>query len=574
MANEEFVRLLRRAADAYEVKEVQWKPRAYRRAARGISGLGVSLEEYYGEHGKEGLEEIPGVGSGIASHITEYLKKGKVKKWEELFEEVPPGSTDLLNVQGIGPRTVEKLSEELGISSIEELEKAIKEEKLRELEGFGKKTEASLLKSIAVYRRGHERMLLDRALPIAEELVDLLSREKEVERIAYAGSVRRRKETIGDIDILAISSSPEKTMKTFTSMDSVSRILSSGKTKSSVLINNEVQVDFRIVPEKSYAAALLYFTGNKQHNIALRKVALKKNYKLSEYGLFKKDGEKNFSLKSEEVIYKKLGFSYIPPELRTSRGELEASRKGNLPDLLKIEDMKGDLHIHTNYSDGVASLEEMFGAAEEKGYSYIAITDHSPSERVAHGLSPERLKKQWREIDELAEKHRVKVLKGAEINIHKDGSLDYPDKILKKLDVRVCAVHSSLGMSRKEMTERICTALENEHLDILGHPSGRKLGEREESSIDFEKVFKYAADNGKILEINCQPLRLDLSDAHIFNARKHGCLFSINTDSHAPGHLDYMNYGVWQARRGWLEKSDAINAFPYSKLKKKLSNLP
>ena len=574
MANEEFVRLLRRAADAYEIKEVQWKPRAYRRAARGISGLGVSLEKYYEEHGKKGLEEIPGVGSGIASHVVEYLEKGKVEKWEELFDEVPPGSTDLLNVQGIGPRTVEKLSEELGINSIDDLEKAIKKEKLRELEGFGKKTEESLLKSIMVYRRGHERMLLDRALPIAEELVEQLKGEKEVKRIAYAGSLRRRKETIGDIDILAISPSPKKTMQNFTSMDSVSRILSSGKTKSSVLIKNEVQVDFRIVPEKSYAAALLYFTGNKQHNIALRKVALKKNYKLSEYGLFKKDGEKHLSLKSEEAIYKKLGFSYIPPELRTSRGELEASKKGSLPDLLKEEDMKGDLHMHTKYSDGVASLEEMVAAAAEKGYSYIAITDHSPSERVAHGLSPKRLKKQWKEIDKLAEKHKIKVLKGAEINIHKDGSLDYPDEILRKLNVRVCAIHSALGMSRKEMTERICTALENEHLDILGHPSGRKLGEREACAIDFEKVFKCAADNGKILEVNCQPLRLDLNDVHVFNARKHGCLFSIDTDSHATGHLGYMKYGVWQARRGWLEKSDVINTLPYSKLKKKLPNLP
>ncbi|MBD3389489.1 DNA polymerase/3'-5' exonuclease PolX, partial [Candidatus Micrarchaeota archaeon] len=533
MANEEFVRLLRRAADAYEIKGVQWKPRAYRHAARGILGMGVSLENYYEEHGKKGLEEIPGVGSGIASHIVEYLKKGKVKKWEELFDEVPPGSTDLLNLQGIGPRTVEKLSEELDIKSIGDLEKAIKKEKLRELEGFGKKTEASLLKSIAVYRRGHERMLLDRAIPIAEELIEQIKGEKELKRIAYAGSLRRRKETIGDIDILAISSSPKKTMENFTSMDSVSRVLSSGKTKSSVLIKNEVQVDFRIVPEQSYAAALLYFTGNKQHNIALRKVALKKNYKLSEYGLFKKDGEKNLSLKSEEAIYRKLGFSYIPPELRTSRGELEASKKGSLPDLLREEDMKGDLHMHTKYSDGVASLEEMVAAAAEKGYSYIAITDHSPSDRVAHGLSPKRLKKQWKEIDKLAGKHKMKVLKGAEINIHKDGSLDYPDEILKKLNVRVCAVHSALGMPREEMTERICTALENEHLDILGHPSGRKLGEREACAIDFEKVFKCAADNEKVLEVNCQPLRLDLNDAHIFNGRKHGCLFSIDTDSHA-----------------------------------------
>jgi DNA polymerase (family 10) len=376
----------------------------------------------------------------------------------------------------------------------------------------------------------------------------------------YTGSLRRSKETIGDIDIIAVSKHPGKAMDAFGSMPMAEKVIVRGETKSSIILRgSHLQVDLRIIPSAAYAAALVYFTGSREHNIALRSIAAKKGYKLSEYGLFKGASKKPEHHDSEESLYKKLGFSFIPPELRENRGELEAAKAGKLPVLMEKNDIKGDLHIHSRWSDGQAPIAHMVKAAEKLGYEYIAITDHSPSLKVVRGLSESRLEDQWLEIDELRKDSNVHIFKGAEVDILADGSLDYPDKILRKLDIVIGSVHSNFKMSRDEMTARLIRALQNPHLLILGHPTGRLLNEREGYDADWGKVFKAAADNGKILEINSQPARLDLNDELILAARKSGATFVVNTDSHSVSNLKLMRYGLGQARRGWLEKKHVLN---------------
>ncbi|MBD3209754.1 DNA polymerase/3'-5' exonuclease PolX [Candidatus Micrarchaeota archaeon] len=574
MANRKFVSLLRKAADAYEIKEVKWKPRAYRRAARGIESLQRPLKEIYEDEGKKGLEEIPGVGSGIAEHVIEYLENGEVEKWQKLFKEVPEGTIKLLKLEGLGPAKVKILHDELGIESIEDLEKAVKNKKVRELEGFGEKTEKNILKAISTFSSSEGRMLVIKALPLAESIVDYLREETDLEKIRYAGSLRRMKETIGDIDILAVSKNPGEAMGAFAKMPDASRVIARGETKSSIMLEDGIRIDLRVVPAESYGPALLYFTGSKQHNVDLRKLAIRNGYKLSEYGLFRKKDDKKITCKTEKDVYRKLGLDYIPPEIREARGEIDAASEGSLPKLVEIGDIKGDLHTHTNYSDGIETVEDMIRAAEERGYEYFAVTDHSPSAGIAHGLSKKRLKEQWEEIDKLSDKYDIKVLKGAEIDILKDGSLDYPDEILEQLHIAVCAVHSKFKMSKKQMTKRVCTALENEYLDILGHPSGRMIGKREAISLDFEGVFEVAEENGKVMEINSQPKRLDLKDTNIKMAKEYDLKFSIGTDSHAAGQLDFMEFGVGMARRGWLTRKEVVNTFTFSKLRKQFSRIP
>ncbi len=575
MVNSDFVRLLRKAADALEIEGVDWKPQAYRKAASSIESLRSPLESIYETGGIKALESVPGVGPAIALHIVEYLKTSKVKKWEILFKKVPVSSTELLSIQGLGPKRIQLLDKKLGITSVSELKKALKKNKLRKLPGFGAKLEQILKKSLSLYSRGHNRLLIDEASNLASEVLVYLKRNANVKHLVVAGSIRRMEETIGDIDVLAQSENPLKSMKLFAGMPSVSRVLLTGPTKTSVVLHNGVQVDLRIIAPKSYGAALLYFTGSKEHNIALRKIAIRKGYKLSEYGIYK---QKRFlsrpSLK-ESGIYSFLGMQYIPPELRTMHGELDAAQKHSLPGLVRLQDIRGDLHMHTTYSDGAESVDAMVRSAIEHGYEYIAITDHSPSQTIANGLSIERLKEQHREIDKARKKYsgKIKILKGAEIDILKDGSLDYPDSILKTLDIRVCAVHSSLRMSREQMTERICTALNNPYLDILAHPSGRILKKRPESAINFSKVFETALENRKVLEINSQPSRLDLSSSNVFKAHDQNILFSVDTDAHASSQLDYMRFGVGIARRGWLSKRSIVNTSSFSGLKKLFRNI-
>lgn len=566
--NRDLVNLFREMARMLELEEVEWKPRAYLQAAYGIEDLSQDVKEIYKRGGKKALQEIPGVGKSIADHIAEYIEKGRIEKFEKLRKKHPQGITDLVSIEGIGPRTAQRLVDELKISSLEDLERAAREHRIGKLEGFGEKKEKNILEAIEVYRGGHGRMLISVALPIAEEIVSYLKGSAPLQRIDYVGSLRRMKETIGDVDLLAISDNAKEVMKAFVEMKGVKKVISRGPTRSSIVLKEkDVQVDIRVIQEPSYAAALMYFTGSKDHNIALRKEAIKKGYKLSEYGLFE-GRDKLLPYKNEEEIYKKLGMDYIAPELRENRGEIDAAKKGSLPRLVSEKDIRGDFHIHTSYSDGSNSIEEMVKVAQDRGYEYMAITDHSPTARIARGMDEKKIRKQWKEIDGIAKKSRIKVLKGAEVNILNGGELDYPEEILEELDIVIGSVHSSFKMPKEKMTGRIMKALENEHLDILGHPTGRLIGKRPPYDADYPCIFEAAAKNGKVLEIDGQPERMDLNDSNILAAREHGAKFCIDTDSKSMSNLGNMRYGLGLARRGWLTKEDVVNTYSYDKLKK------
>ena len=572
--NRELARIFEEIALILELEEVEWKPRAYRNAANGIENLSEDVRDIYKKGGQEALDEIPGVGKGIAKKIAEYLETGRVTKLQELRKKYPRSISALVTLEGMGPKKVKRLVKELRITSTDSLEKAARQHKIQRLEGFGAKSEEDILNAIRTQKVSKGRMLQDKAMEVAEEIVSYLKKNAPVDRLDYVGSLRRMKETIGDIDILAVSKSGQKVMDVFTKMDGVKSVLAKGTTRSSVVLEEDnIQVDIRVVPESSYAAALIYFTGSKAHNIALRKVAISKRWKLSEYGLFTRQGKK-IPFRTEEALYKKLGLSFIPPELRENRGEIEAVKKGKLPDIVALNDIKGDLQTHTIYSDGTRSVEDMVKAAQDMGYEYMAITDHSESARIAGGMDRRKLEKQLKEIEKVSKRHKIKVLKGAEVNILKDGKLDYPDSVLKRLDIVVAAVHSSFKMPKREMTKRIIKALENPYVDILAHPTGRMIGKRKGYDADFERIFEAAAENGKALEINSEPQRLDLNDENILVAKRFNALFCINTDAHDTAGLNMMKYGVGQARRAWLTKKDVVNTWPYNQLKKVFKRIP
>ena len=576
MRNREIAELLYDVADIMEFQQIEWKPRAYRRAAQNIENFGEDIEKVYEKKGKNGLTEIPGVGESIADHIAEYLETGKVEKFEELKGKAPSGTAELMEIRGLGAKKMKKLADALEIKTMSDLKDAVNNHRIRRLEGFGEKSEENIAKAIENYEKSHSRIALGKALPLAEEIISSLKAELSIRapdidlsKIIYTGSLRRLKETIGDIDILAEANEEQawKMMNAFVSLPEVGQVISKGRTRSSIILKEGFGIDLRIVPPESYGAALQYFTGSKEHNIELRNIALREGYKLSEYGLYSKNSGEQVAGRSEEEIYRKLGLEYIVPELRENRGELKSAVRNELPRLVNAGDLRGDLHMHTNYSEGVENLETMIERAEAMGYEYIAVTDHSRSQRIANGMDIETMKAQWKEIEELSKHFRIEILRGSEVEILKDGSLDYPDEILKELDIVVGAVHSGFATSEREMTGRIVTALENKNLDILAHPSGRLLGKREAYSVNFGKVFEAAAVNGKVMEINCQPSRLDLNDELIFRAKDYGLKFCISTDSHTASDLASMRYGLGQARRGWLEKEDIVNTYPCSRLK-------
>lgn len=577
MKNREVADLFYEVADILEYQQVEWKPRAYRKAAQMIENLGVDIAKIYEKDGKKGLTEIPGIGESLADHIAEYLETGKVEKFEKLEEKTPSGTVELMEIRGLGAKKMRKLFDTLEIKNLQDLKSAVNAHKIRELEDFGEKSEENLAKAIEQYEKNHSRINLGKALPLAEEIISSLKTECknkackiDLSKIIYTGSLRRLKETIGDIDILAEAERGEalKIMDAFTSLTEVEQVILKGRTKSSVILREGTAIDLRVVPPESYGAALQYFTGSKEHNIELRNIAIKKGYKLSEYGLYSKNSGEQIAGKSEEEIYEKLGLTLIPPELRESRGEIKAAAVNALPELIETGDLKGDLHMHTNYSEGRNSLEAMIERADALGYEYIAVTDHSRSQKVANGLEIEKLKAQWEEIDKLSKHFKIKILKGSEVDILRDGSLDYPDENLKELDVVLGAVHSGFSAPEKKMTERITTALENKYLDILAHPSGRLLGKRKAYEVNFEKIFEAASANKKVIEINSQPSRLDLNDELILRARDFSLKFCISTDSHSISDLSSIRYGLGQARRGWLEKQDVVNTYPYAKLNK------
>jgi len=564
MKNVDMAAIFYAVADILEIQKVQWKPIAYRKAARTIEALSENIEEIYKKGGLKAFMELPGIGEGLAKKIEEFIKTGKVKSYERLKKEMPAGIGDLVSIPGLGPKKAYRLFKELKIKGIPDLESAIKEHKIAKLEGFGAKSEENITRSLQLVKTGQKRTLLGVALPIADLIVSRLRKVKGVERIETAGSLRRHAETVGDIDILVTTENAGAVMDAFVKMLEVIQVLAKGPTKSMVVLKygqHTIQSDVRVLEDKSYGAALQYFTGNKEHNIAMRRIAIKKGYKLSEYGVFDKKG-RMIAGKNEEDVYKALGVPWIPPELRENRGEIEASIKGNLPDPVKLSDIKGDLHIHTTWSEGRNSIRETVAAAEKIGYEYIAITDHSKSERIAYGMDEKKLLKYIAEIRGIAkEKKRIKVFAGCEIDILPNGELDYSDEYLKKLDFPIISIHSRFKSSKKEMTDRVLAAFTNKYVKVFCHPTGRLIFQREPYEIDMEKILEEAAQRKIAMEINSFPERLDLNDVYTKRAVEMGVKLIINTDAHHIDQLRYMKYGVSVARRGWAEKKDVVNTY-------------
>lgn len=571
MQNHNISKIFYEIADFLEADKISFKPFAYRKAAESIDSLKEDVFDIYKVGGKNALMEISGVGENIANHIEEYLKSGKIKIYQQYKKKLPLKIDELTRVEGLGMRKIKTLYEKLGIKNLKDLEKAAKTGKIASLFGFGKKTEENILQGIEFQKHNKGRMLLGEILPLAEDVLEKLKSLKEVEQISLAGSLRRRKETIGDVDILVVSKKPKKVMDFFVSMPEVKKVLAKGETKTSVYTKTGFDIDLRVVKKDSYGSALQYFTGSKEHNIAVRKIAIAKGLKLSEYGLFK--GEKQVAGRTEEQIYKALKMQFPAPEIREDQGEVQVALKNNLPQLVELRDIKGDLHCHSNWDGGENSLEEMAGAAIVKGYDYIGISDHTKFLKIENGLDEKKLLKQHeaiKEINKKFEKQNFKILHGCEVNILKDGSVDIKDEVLEKLDYVIAGVHSNFKMSKDEMTKRLITAIKNPNIDIIAHPTGRLISRREEYQLDFDKILEVAKETGTILEINSSTLRLDLRGIYIRRAKEMGVKMIINTDSHHKDQLDLIKYGVSQARRGWAEKNDIINTRSAQELLKNL----
>lgn len=559
-------------ADMLDIKGVEFKPQAYRKVARIIETMPEDVEELYknGELGK-----IHGAGAHLKQKIEELIATGKLKYYDELRKEIPVDFEDLMSIEGIGPKMVKTLYEELNIKSIKDLEKAAKHGKIRNLAHLGEKTEQKILVGIKFFKRSSGRFLLGLILPMAKDIVDIL--KELAEKIEIAGSIRRKKETVGDIDILAVSVKPQKVMDTFVSMPEVEVIHNKGVSRSSVRLRNGIDADLRVVKKDCFGAALQYFTGNKEHNIELRKIALGKNLKLNEYGVFKKAKNKSFGKitgQDEKQVYNALGLVYIEPELREMKGEIEAAKNNKLPQLIQYNDLKGDLHVHTNWSEGAATIEQMAEQARNNGLNYIAITDHAGRLKVASAMDESRLLRQIKEIDKINKelkikyqgKQAIRLLKGAEVDINKNGTLDINDEVLAQLDIVVCSVHSDLKMAKNQMTQRILVAMNDPYVKILAHPTGRIIRRREPYELDWELIFQAAKDKHIALEINGFPERLDLRDEDIREAISHGVKMVISSDAHSLGHLKLIEFGIATARRGWAGKKDILNTLPVDKL--------
>jgi DNA polymerase (family 10) len=564
MKNQQIAKIFNEMAELLELKgENVFRIRAYSRAAQNVDNLSKDVSTL----SEEELTAIPGIGKDLAAKIREYITTGKVAKYEELKQDFPRGVLDLLRIPGLGPKKAKQFYDKLRITSVEELEAAIQSGKLEGLPGIQAKTVDNILKGIELIKRGTERRPLGRVLPLAEDIVRRVRENAPVDRIAVAGSIRRMKETVKDIDILTTSKKPEAVMDAFVKLPHVSRVLAQGPTKSSVITEDGLQVDLRVVEEDSFGAALQYFTGSKLHNIKLREMAVRAGLKLNEYGAFKEPGEKKIAGKTEEEMYKVLKLPYIPPELREDAGEIEAALEGKLPDLVTLEDIKGDLHVHTKESDGSHDLDTMVQAAQKKGYEYIAITDHTKGLGVARGLDEKRLAAEMRQIDEANRRLRgFTILKGTEIDIRADGRLDLPDEALTGLDIVVASIHSGFKQTREQITKRLLAAIRNPCVSVIAHPTGRLISERDAYDVDMEAVLKEAAKYGVAMEINAYPMRLDLKDSHVRLAKEYGVPLVISTDAHVTSQFDFMAYGVSMARRGWAEKKDVLNTLPYEQL--------
>ncbi len=567
MKNREVAGLLYEMAELLELHaENRFKIIAFSKAARAIESLQEDINKVCRE---KRLQSIPGVGKAIAQKVEEYLKTGQIEAHQELLAKTPPGLVKLLQISGLGPKTVFLLHEKLNITNLEELETAAKEHRIRRLPRMGPTREANILKSIERYKKRSTRILFSTVEPIVNDILVYLRGMEGLENITAAGSFRRAKETVGDIDILATAARPEEIVTAFVRMPLVDEVLAKGPTKASVIVKDTIQVDLRIVEHHSFGTVLQYFTGSKEHNVRLRQLALNRGYSLSEYSLTRLSDGRDLFFDREEEVYSALGLPYIPPEMREDRGEIEAALQGRLPRLVEQKDIRGDLHVHSNWSDGRASPLEMARAAASLGYEYIALCDHSPLVGIAGGLSPEKLEQKIKAVaaaNEELEGAGITILAGTEVDIKADGRLDYSDDLLARCDVVVASVHMGVQQTERAITGRLISAIENENVDIIGHPTGRIIDQREPYEMDMQAVLEAAARTNTALEINSYPSRLDLSDVNARAAKEMGVRMSINSDAHDPEQLLTMKYGVNVARRAWLEKKDVLNALSLKEL--------
>ena len=581
--NADIAAIFEQIADLLEIQnENPFRIRAYRNAARQVEGLGVALADMVAHD--EDLTELPGIGADLAAKIKEIVATGKCQALEKLRKQLPPSITELLKIPGLGPKRVRTLYDQLQVKSVEQLAKAAQTGKIRELEGFGPKTEQTILEALGAHVTEQQRFKLAIAAQYAEPLRDYLAAVPGTTDAIIAGSYRRSKETVGDIDILVTARDAEQVMNEFVKYDEVGKVQAHGDTRSTVILKCGLQVDLRVVEPECYGAALQYFTGSKAHNIEIRRLAQGKKLKISEYGVFKGERRTGRSRHpasrdtrasvriagdTEESVYKAVGLPWIQPELRENRGEIEAARAGKLPRLIERKDLKGDLHIHTQASDGHNTLREMAEAARAQGLEYIAITEHSRRLTVAHGLDVKRLRQKMAEIDKLNTTLKgLTVLKGIEVDILENGSLDLPDEVLGELDLVIGAVHSQFKLPRAKQTRRILKAMDHPHFTIFAHPSGRLIDQREPYDVDMLKIIRHARERGCFLELNAHPERLDLLDIHCQLAKEEGVQIAINSDAHSIQDFNNLKYGVGQARRGWLEKADVLNTRSLRQLQK------
>ncbi|MEW5757960.1 MAG: DNA polymerase/3'-5' exonuclease PolX [Candidatus Omnitrophota bacterium] len=571
MLNKQVADIFNEIAKILELKgDNVFRIRAYGRAALNIESLDEDLKKIVDE---DRLDKIPGVGKDLAEKIREIAKTGKLKSLDELKRTVPYGLIEMLDIPGIGPKKIKLFYDKLKIKNIGELQEKAKTKQLLKLEGIKEKTIYNILKGIEIFKKGKERMPLATAIKIANEFIEELKKIPYIKKIMPAGSLRRCKESIRDIDILVISKKPHEVMDAFTKLPQVTRIIAKGQTKSSVLTSDNTQVDLRVLEESSYGAALIYFTGSKEFNIKLRQLAIKKNFKINEYGIFSAKGKNNKRIagKTEEELFKTLGLKYIEPELREDRGEIEAAQKNKLPKLIELKDIIGDFHVHSKWSDGKSTIQEMAETAQKLGLKYINSTDHSKSLKIARGLSIADLKKKRKEIDKLNKKNKnFNILFGTEVDIDSNGKIDYPNEVLKQFDVVVAGIHTGFKQSRERLTRRIVMACQNKYVHIIAHPSGRLWGQREAYDLDFEQILKICSETNTALEVSASPSRLDLNDINARMAKEKKVMLAIGSDSHIYEQLTSLKFGIMVARRAWLEKKDVLNTLEVNELLRRI----
>lgn len=579
MENVQIAKILSQYADLLDIQgENPFRVRSYRKAAQGVESLSRPIADLVQE--KEDLTTLPGIGDSMAEHLIEIVRKGTLSDLKKLEKKVPGSLATVMRLENVGPKKAKQLYEDLGVTSITKLRKALNSGKVEQLHGFGKTTVRKLQQAIKEFSQHEQRIRLADADQFVRPLMEYLRQARGIKDLEVAGSYRRRKETIGDLDILVSCSNAGPVMKHFQDYSRVKRVEQAGKTKGTVLLDSGLTVDLRIVPQHSYGAALHYFTGSKAHNVEIRKMGVEQNLRINEYGIFRvpkkkgsQNGQKNegkrMGGRKEKDVFSAVGLTWIPPELREHHGEIDAARKDQLPKLITLDDIKGNLHMHSIWTDGKDSIEHMTKACRDLGYAYCAITDHSHSTRIAGGLTTKELQQQWEEIQALRDRmDGIHLLTGAEVDILEDGSLDYPDTILEQLDVVVASIHAKLHMSKKQMTKRIIKAVSHPMVDILGHPTERQINEREPFAVDLTEVMYAAKEHDVALELNAQPKRLDLSDIYVRQAKEIGVQIAINSDAHSTDNLHFMHYGIDQARRGWLEPANVINTMSWTKFQK------